>query len=62
MKSQDSREAGKRVSRDVLIGLLVIGSVWGFLEVVLGGAMKAGEIPYKGDVLTGLQENRLPSR
>lgn len=40
--------------RDLLIALLVIGSVWGFLEVVLGGAMKAGNIPYKGDVLTGL--------
>ncbi len=44
----------KRAARDIVIGLLVLGSVWGFLEVVLGGAMKAGGIPYKGDVLTGL--------
>jgi hypothetical protein len=44
----------RRTVREVLVGLLVLGSVWGFLEVVLGGAMKAGGIPYKGDVLTGL--------
>jgi len=44
----------RKTARDILIGLLVVGSVWGFLEVVLGGAMKAGSIPYKGDVLTGL--------
>ncbi len=40
--------------RDVLITILVLGSVWGFLEVVLGGAMKSASIPYKGDLLTGL--------
>jgi hypothetical protein len=39
---------------DALIGLLVLGSVWGALEVLLGGAMKAGGIPYRGDLLTGL--------
>jgi hypothetical protein len=38
----------------MLIAVLVLGSVWGFLEVVGGGAMKAGNIPYKGDILTGL--------
>jgi hypothetical protein len=54
MKADDSGGSARRGSRDVLIGLLVIGSVWGFLEVVLGGAMKAGGIPYKGDLLTGL--------
>jgi hypothetical protein len=41
-------------ARDILIALIVIGSIWGFLEVGLGGAMKAGNIPYKGDILTGL--------
>ncbi len=40
--------------RDIVIVLIVLGSVWGFLEVGLGGAMKAGNIPYKGDILTGL--------
>jgi hypothetical protein len=54
METGESKRGGSRAFRDVLIGLLVIGSVWGFLEVVLGGAMKAGNIPYKGDLLTGL--------
>ena len=40
--------------RDVLVAIIVLGSVWGFLEVVLGGAMKSASIPYKGDLLTGL--------
>jgi hypothetical protein len=40
--------------RNLIILVLVLGSIWGFLEVVLGGAMKAASIPYKGDVLTGL--------
>ena len=40
--------------RDMLIGILILGSIWGFLEVVLGGGMKAAAIPYKGDLMTGL--------
>ncbi|MFH1313879.1 MAG: hypothetical protein ABIJ00_11735 [Candidatus Eisenbacteria bacterium] len=44
----------KNTKRDILIGLLVLGSIWGFLEVVVGGGMKAASIPYKGDILTGL--------
>jgi hypothetical protein len=40
--------------RDAAIAIVVLGSVWGFLEVVLGGAMKSASIPYKGDLLTGL--------
>jgi len=54
MRTGEDRVDRRRTARDLLIGLLVLGSVWGFLEVVLGGAMKAGSIPYKGDVLTGL--------
>jgi hypothetical protein len=54
MRTGEDRTDKRRAVRDVLIGLLVLGSVWGFLEVVLGGAMKAGSVPYKGDVLTGL--------
>jgi hypothetical protein len=34
--------------------MIVLGSVWGLVEVVLGGAMKSASIPYKGDLLTGL--------
>jgi hypothetical protein len=40
--------------RDMLIGVLLLGSIWGFFEVVLGGGMKAASIPYKGDLMTGL--------
>lgn len=40
--------------RDILLGILLLGSIWGFFEVVLGGGMKAGGIPYKGDLMTGL--------
>jgi hypothetical protein len=39
---------------EMLTALIILGSAWGFLEVVGGGAMKAGNIPYKGDLLTGL--------
>ena len=40
--------------RSPLVLILVLGSIWGFLEVVLGGAMKSASIPYRGDLLTGL--------
>ncbi|HVP56723.1 MAG TPA: hypothetical protein VMU02_01390 [bacterium] len=40
--------------RDVLVIMLVLGSVWGLVEIGLGGAMKSASIPYKGDLLTGL--------
>ena len=40
--------------REILLGILLLGSIWGFLEVVLGGGMRVAGIPYKGDVLTGL--------
>jgi hypothetical protein len=54
MKTLNERAASGMPGRDLLIGLILLGSVWGFLEVGLGGAMKAGDIPYKGDILTGL--------
>jgi len=34
--------------------ILVSGSLWGFTEVVLGGAMAAAGLPYRSGVLTGL--------
>jgi hypothetical protein len=54
MSTGDRAGNGGRGYRDMLMGLLVLGSIWGALEVLLGGAMKAGGIPYKGDILTGL--------
>lgn len=54
MRADEVGKGKENGSRHALLGLLVVGSVWGFFEVVLGGAMKAGGVPYKGDVLTGL--------
>lgn len=52
--NRPGERTGKRAWRGVLIGFLVLGSVWGFLEVVVGGGMRAVDVPYKGDILTGL--------
>lgn len=38
--------------RDWIIGLLVVGSIWGFAEIAVGGVMKAANIPHRGDILT----------
>jgi hypothetical protein len=54
MESMEHKRAAAPPIRDILIALVLLGSIWGFLEVGLGGAMKAGNIPYKGDILTGL--------
>lgn len=54
MSAGEEAVYGERKHLDMLIGLLVLGSVWGALEVLLGGAMQAGGIPYRGDTLTGL--------
>lgn len=37
-----------------LVTVLVLGSLWGFAEVVLGGAMKLAGVPYRSGILTGL--------
>lgn len=37
-----------------LVAMLVLGSLWGFAEVVLGGAMKLAGVPYRSGILTGL--------
>lgn len=39
---------------DRLIAVLVLGSLWGFAEVVLGGLMKVAGVPYRSGILTGL--------
>jgi hypothetical protein len=52
---KNMKEAIARPGRtDIVLAMIILGSAWGFLEVVGGGAMKAAGIPYKGDVLTGL--------
>jgi hypothetical protein len=45
----------KRVQpTDLLIAILVLGSLWGLSEVVLGGAIKAAGLPYQSGILTGV--------
>lgn len=39
---------------DALIGIAVLGSVWGLVEVVLGGALKDSGFPQSAALLTGL--------
>jgi len=40
--------------RDTLFSILVLGSLWGLFEVVLGGAMRAAGMPYASAILVGL--------
>jgi len=47
-------EMRKVQSVDTWIAVLVLGSLWGFSEVVLGGAMGAARFPYRAAVLTGI--------
>jgi hypothetical protein len=54
MKNVAEKQTAAPTVRDIVIALIVLGSIWGFLEVGLGGAMQARDIPYKGDILTGL--------
>jgi hypothetical protein len=39
---------------DVLIAIALLGSIWGFVEVVVGGAIKAGGLPHRTAVVTAL--------
>jgi len=38
----------------ILIGILVFGALWGLVEVVLGGALRFGNFPYRAALLTGI--------
>jgi len=37
-----------------LIGVIVLGSVWGFLEATLGGFLHLIHLPYKGAIMGGI--------
>jgi len=39
---------------DLLITILVLGSLWGLSEVVLGGVITAAGLPYRAGILTGV--------
>ncbi|KPJ59293.1 MAG: hypothetical protein AMJ46_11650 [Latescibacteria bacterium DG_63] len=45
----------KRVrTADIVIAVLVLGSLWGVVEIILGGALKAWGISYRTGILTGV--------
>lgn len=48
------RPAGRQDLMYVLFGTLLLGSIWGVSEVALGGALQAGEFPYRAGLLTGI--------
>jgi hypothetical protein len=49
-----SHERKRSQPVDVWLGILVLGSLWGFSEVVLSGLMKAAGLPYAAGILTGI--------
>jgi len=51
MVDSETKRAG---GVDLLMAVLVLGSVWGAAEVVLGSAMAAGHVPLRSGVLTGM--------
>lgn len=51
MKTDEVKRAQQA---DLLIIILVLGSLWGFSEVVLGGAIVAAGVPYRAGILTGI--------
>ncbi len=50
----DSRRREATQTAHVLIAVAVLGSLWGFSEVVLSGALAAAGFPYRAAVLTGI--------
>ncbi len=51
-------DKGDRAARsrllDLLVPMLVFGSVWGLSEIALGGGLKAAGFPYRSGLLTGI--------
>ncbi len=39
---------------DLILGILVLGSLWGLSEIALGGVLKAAGFPYRSGLLTGI--------
>ena len=40
--------------RDIALAVLLLGSVWGVVEVVLGGVMRQADVPHRVAIVTGL--------
>ena len=47
-------EIKRSQSVNVLIAILVLGSLWGLSEVVLNGAIRAAGLPFRAGILTGI--------
>jgi len=50
----DAGARSRRISRDILIGMVVLGSVWGLSEVILNDAIRAYELPWRAGILAGV--------
>jgi hypothetical protein len=50
----ENAENSRRGSINVIIGILVFGSVWGFLEATLGGFLHMIMLPNKGAIMAGI--------
>lgn len=38
----------------IILGILMLGSIWGLLEIALGGGLRAVSFPYRSGLLTGI--------
>lgn len=50
----DNEAMGNNSFTDILIMVLVLGTLWGFSEVVLSDAIKIWGIPFRAGILTGI--------
>ncbi len=65
MSARNTRAAGRSSGRwgstvaamrprDIVLAVLLLGSVWGMVEVVLGGAIKQAGLPHRVAIVAGL--------
>jgi hypothetical protein len=54
MKSNVLALNNRRGLVHLLIGILVLGTLWGMSEVALGGGLRAANFPYRSGLLTGI--------
>ena len=48
------KDLRKNNAADILIMILVLGSLWGFSEVVLSDIIRTGGLPWRAGILTGI--------
>ncbi len=47
-------KTGKSQTMDMVIAIMVLGSLWGLSEVVLSSALRAAGLPFRAGILTGI--------